>query len=105
MPPRKHFEGIDGAYDSTVTKTVDVDIVKIAILLTTAVWNDSDFRNLNDAGRDHFVNLTKWWNQHEHMTAADYKDAILDWAFASCGRAGYDKIVSLLKSIDNMGDN
>ena len=96
MPPRRDFfndEPVIMRPESCIS--IDAKIYKIAATLLMMFHRCDEFRNLTDAAYDAFAGIVDRWTDHQHMNVADYRDAVLDWAYAECGRKGYDKIVEL----------
>lgn len=98
MPPRR--EGTMRSEPASAN-TVDAQIIYWVIILTREIYTNTIFCNLTDCAFDNFRHIVDNWDRKAHMSVEDFRDAVLDWAFASCGRKGYDKIMSMLDSFEN----
>lgn len=92
MPP-KNFRGlsIDSAYDEQSAHQIGQDTLKLAMLLTRLFYTEHEFKNLTDCAWDNFMTIV------DRMPSVvidleEYVDEVLSWAFASCGRQGYDRV-------------
>lgn len=95
MPPRQDYHRESVILPPESCRSIDAGIYKIMATLMMMFHRCDEFRNLTDAAYDVFIGIVDRWTDHQHMTVADYRDAVLDWAYAECGRKGYDKIVEL----------
>lgn len=95
MPPR---------YDESTIRPpqkaryLDANIYKLATTLIMMFNRLSEFKNLSDCSIDNFINIVNNYSNVEYITFEDYREEVLEWAFASCGRRGYDKIVELFSN-------
>lgn len=95
MPPRRDYHGESVISPPESCRSIDAGIYKIMATLMMMFHRCDEFRNLTDCAFDNFIHIVSNWDKHEFMTVADYRDEVLDWAFVSCGRRGYDKVVEL----------
>lgn len=90
MPP-KNYRGIDQAFDFQSPRQISPEILRLAMLLTRLFYTEDVFRNLTDCAWDNFYTIV------DHVPSVtvelgDYVEGVLSWAFAQCGRLGYDRI-------------
>ena len=92
MPP-KNFRGlsIDSAYDEPIAHQIGQDTLRLAMLLTRLFYTENVFRNLTDCAWDNFMTIVDRM-QSVVVDLEEYVDEVLTWAFASCGRQGYDRV-------------
>ena len=90
MPP-KNYRGIDQAYDGQPPHQIGPDTLRLAMLLTRFFYTEDVFQNLTDCAWDNFYTIA------DRMPCVvidieEYVDEVLSWAFAQCGRRGYDRV-------------
>lgn len=93
MPP-KNYRGLDFIYDEPTPHQIGLEVLKLTIALTRLFLSDDDFRNLTDCAWDNFTTIA------DRMPSIvvdpdEYVEEVLSWAFAECGRHGYDKVKEL----------
>lgn len=92
MPP-KNYQGrsIDFAYDGPTPHQIGPETLRLAMLLTRIFYTEDVFRNLTDCAWDNFYTIV------DRMPSVvvdleEYTEEVLSWAFAECGRQGYDRV-------------
>lgn len=94
MPPRRYSEDYP-VIAAPVVDQIDARIYKLATTLMMMFNRCEEFKNLTDCAYDNFTGIVINWSEDEFMSLKAYQEAVRDWAFASCGRRGYDKIVEM----------
>lgn len=82
--------GIDSAYDEMTVRIVDVDVLKLALIIITYITKHRD--ELTDSYYDLIMNATDNIVGVNHLTLKEYSDYILNMTFSYAGRMHYDDI-------------
>lgn len=92
MPPKNR--SLDFMYDEPTPHQIGPEVLKLTIALTRLFCTEYELRNLTDCAWDNFTTIVDRMPSVV-VDPAEYVEEVLSWAFAECGRHGYDKVKEL----------